>query len=81
VILLGTLLAVSGALVLHFSRPLHEGWRDMLRGMRASGIQNTIPLTEWMASTRGFLWLRRIGAAVLVAGLVMSAVGAIRMVM
>jgi hypothetical protein len=78
VIILGGLLAVWGALVLFFARPLHAGWRDMLRGMRASGVRNTIPLTEWMASDRGLAGMRRAGAVVLVAGLVVSAYGAIR---
>jgi hypothetical protein len=78
VILLGALLAVWGALVLHFAPRLHAGWRDMLRGMRASGVKNTIPFTDWMASDRGLVGMRRAGVAVLVAGLAMSAYGAIR---
>ena len=77
-IILGGLLAVWGALVLYFAPRLHAGWRDMLRGMRTSGVKNTIPLTEWMASDRGLVGMRRAGAVVLVAGLVLSAAGAIR---
>ena len=77
-ILLGGLLAVWGALVLFFAPRLHTGWRDMTRSMRASGVKNTIPLTDFMASERGFLWMRRAGLVVLVVGLVMSAIGAMR---
>ncbi len=47
-IVLGALLALSGAIVLYFARK------------------------------RGHLWMRRIGLIVLVAGLIISAAGAIR---
>ncbi len=77
-IVLGGLLAVWGGLVLYFARPLHEGWRGMLRSMRGAGVKNTIPFTEFMASERGLVLMRRAGGIVLVVGLVLSAVGAIR---
>ena len=76
-IVVGALLAAWGAIVLHFARPLHTGWRDMLRSVRGAGVQNTTPGTELMASERGLVWTRRAGAAVLVVGLVLSAVGAV----
>jgi hypothetical protein len=78
-IVLGGLLALWGALVLYFAPRLHAGWRDMLRGMRASGVRNTLPLTDWIASGRGLVGMRRAGAVALVAGLALSAAGAIRL--
>ncbi len=78
-IVVGGLLALWGALVLYFAPRLHQGWRDLLRGMRASGVQNTIPLTEWMASERGLVGMRRAGSVALVAGLALSAAGALRL--
>lgn len=78
-ILIGGLLALWGGLVLYFAPRLHAGWREMLRGMRASGVRNTIPFTEWMASDRGLAGMRRAGRAVLVVGLGLSALGALRL--
>lgn len=77
-IILGALLAASGGSVLLFARPLHEAWRDMLRSMRASGVQNTIPGTDFLASARGLLWMRRVGAAAFAVGLAMLVIGAIQ---
>jgi hypothetical protein len=77
VIVLGGLLALWGALVLWFARPLHEGWRDMLRSMRGAGVRNDLPGTAFMASERGYLWMRRAGTAALLVGLAVSAVGAV----
>jgi hypothetical protein len=77
-IVVGGLLAAWGTIVLWFARPLHAGWRDLLQSMRSAGVPSTIRGTELMASARGLVWMRRAGFAGLVAGLTLSAIGAIR---
>ncbi len=76
-IIVGGLLAAWGAIVLWFARPLHAGWRETLRSMRPAGPQDAAPGTHLATFSRGIVWMRRAGLAGLVAGLVLSAAGAI----
>ena len=77
-IVIGGLLAAWGAIVLWFARPVHGGRRALLRSMRA-GAGRALPGAEPAETARGLVWMRRAGFAGLVAGLVLSALGAIRM--
>ena len=76
-IVIGALLAAWGAVVLWFARPLHTGWRDLLRSVRGAGVRNAIPGSALVAPERGEVWMRRAGTAGLVLGLALSALGAI----
>ena len=77
-IILGALLAVWGALVLGFARPLHTNWKKMLGDMRRSGVKNTIPLTDFFASTEGLRRMQLGGAAALALGLGLVVAGLLR---
>jgi hypothetical protein len=78
VIILGALLAVWGAIVLAFARPLHSGWKEMLRGMRRAGVRDSVWGTEWIASAAGLRGMRIAGGVVLAAGLALLAAGGVR---
>ena len=77
-ILLGALIAVWGALVLGFARPLHSGWKELLRGMRRAGVRDSVFGTEWMASEAGLRGMRLAGGLALAAGLALLAAGGVR---
>ncbi len=73
-IVVGGLLAVWGALVLWFARPLPAD--RVLRSVRPGTAPEATPAAA--AGERVARWVRRAGLAGLVAGLVLSALGAIR---
>lgn len=74
-IIFGALLTLWGGVVLALARPLHAGWRDMVRSMRRAGVRDSIFGTEWMASDRGLRGMRIAGGAALAVGLALLAAG------
>jgi hypothetical protein len=77
VIVVGSVLAAWGAIVLWFARPVDAGWRGLLDSLRPGAGQEARPGTPIAAFTRGMVWMRRAGLAGLVVGLVVSAIGAV----
>jgi hypothetical protein len=75
VTILGGLVALWGALVLAFARPLHVRWKGMLAEIRRAGIDDTIPLTRFFASEGGLRWMRIVGGAALAVGVAMVGAG------
>ena len=67
-ILLGALIAVWGALVLGFAKPLHVRWKGMLVEIERAGIDDSIPFTHFFASTDGLRWMRIAGVVALAVG-------------
>jgi hypothetical protein len=78
VILFGVMIAIWGGLVLGFAKTMHVRWKGMLSEMRRAGIGDTLALTRWFASPEGLRGMRIAGAAALVAGLGMIAVGLVQ---
>ncbi len=77
-ILLGALIALWGALVLGFAKPLHVRWKGMLAEIRRAGIDDKIALTRFFASTEGLRWMRIVGGAVLAVGIAMIVAGIVQ---
>jgi hypothetical protein len=78
VIILGALVAVWGGLVLAFAKPMHTGWKGMLRDMRRDGVKNDIPMTAFFASEEGLRKMKIAGGVALGVGLAMVAGGVVR---
>jgi hypothetical protein len=78
VIILGALVAVWGGLVFAFAKPMHAGWKGMLRDMRRDGVKNDIPMTRFFASEDGLRKMRLAGGVGLGVGLTMIALGLVR---
>ncbi len=74
-ILLGALIALWGALVLGFAKPLHVRWKGMLADMRRAGVYNDLPGTKFLASAEGLVRMRIAGGLALAVGIGMIVAG------
>jgi hypothetical protein len=75
VIILGALIALWGALVLGFAKPLHVRWKGMIAEIRRAGIDDHIPMTRWFASPEGLRGMRIAGGVALAVGLALLVTG------